>query len=81
MQNLDTSLHQIIFLCAIVGCELWTENSNALLALVKEYIMDLWEVWKVKLYGLSPWLEIQGMALWLGVREMVSLVSSVTQGE
>ena len=43
--------------------------------------MDLWEVWKVKLYGLSPWLEIQGMALWLGVREMVSLVSSVTQGE
>ena len=31
--------------------ELWTENFNALLALVKEYIIDLWEVRKVKLYG------------------------------
>ena len=35
----------------MLGCELWTENFNAMLALVKEYIIDLWEVRKVKLYG------------------------------
>ena len=35
----------------MLGCELWTENFDALLALVKEYIIDLWEVRKVKLYG------------------------------
>ena len=35
----------------MLGCELWTENVDALLALVKEYIVDLWEVRKVKLYG------------------------------
>ena len=34
----------------MLGCELWTENFNALLALVKEYIINLWEVRKVKLY-------------------------------
>ena len=34
-------------------CELWTENFDALLAFVKEYIIDLWEVRKVKLYGES----------------------------
>ena len=37
----------------VLGCELWTENFDALLALVKEYIIDLWEVRKVKLYGSS----------------------------
>ena len=31
--------------------ELWTKNFDALLALVKEYIINLWEVRKVKLYG------------------------------
>ena len=36
--------------CAI-GYELWTENLDSLFALVKEYIIDLWEVRKVKLYG------------------------------
>ena len=70
----------------MLGCVLWTENFNALLALVKEYIIDLWEVTKVKLYGepgstqlqSQSWLGIRGMALymWLGGREMVSLVSS-----
>ena len=33
----------------VLGCELWMEMS--MLALVKEYIIDLWEVRKVKLYG------------------------------
>ena len=62
------------------------ENFDSMPALVKEYIIDLWEVRKVKLYALlslslSPRLGIRGMALWLGGREEVSLVSSVTQGE
>ena len=35
----------------VLGCELWTENFDALLALVKEYKIDLWKVRKVKLYG------------------------------
>ena len=67
-----------------LGCELWTENFDALLALVKEYIINLWEARKVKLYGeqrqSQSRLGIRGMALLLGGREMVSL-SSVTQGE
>ena len=35
----------------VLGCELWTENFDSMLALVKEYIINLWEVRKVKLYG------------------------------
>ena len=72
-----------------VGCEIWTENFACL---VKECIINLWEVRKVKLCGepcstqpqslsSAPRLGIRGMALWLGSREEVSLVSSVTQGE
>ena len=39
------------------------ENFDSMPALVKEYIIDLWEVRKVKLYALlslslSPWLGI-----------------------
>ena len=33
----------------MLGCEVWAESFNALLALVKEYIIDLWEGRKVKL--------------------------------
>ena len=36
------------------GCELWMEIFNSLFALAKEYIIDLWEVRKAKLYG-EPW--------------------------
>ena len=35
----------------MLGCELWTENFDSMLALVKEYITNMWEVRKVKLYG------------------------------
>ena len=35
----------------VLGCELWMENFDSMLALVKEYIIDVWEVRKVKLYG------------------------------
>ena len=34
----------------MLGCELWTENFDFMLALVKN-IINLWEVRKVKLYG------------------------------
>ena len=32
----------------VLGCEFWTEDFDSMLALVKEYIIDLWEVRKVK---------------------------------
>ena len=35
----------------VLGCELWTENFDSMLALVKEYIINVWEVRKVKFYG------------------------------
>ena len=35
----------------ILDSELWEENFSALLSLVKRYIIDVWEVWKNKLYG------------------------------
>ena len=38
----------------VLCCELWTENFNSLLALVKEYIIHLLEAKKVNLYG-EPW--------------------------
>ena len=53
----------------VVDCELCEEKYESLLAIVKEYLSDLWEVSKVKLYGVpgssqpqsqtfSPWLWI-----------------------
>ena len=76
----------------MLGCELWTENFDSMLALVKEYIINLWEVRKVKLYGEPCSTQPQSqssagdprdgtMVQPLGGREEVSLVSSVTQGE
>ena len=35
----------------IMGSELWEENFSALLSLVKRFIVDVWEVRKIKLYG------------------------------
>ena len=35
----------------IVGCGLWEEKFESLLAIVKKEISDLWEVRKVKLFG------------------------------
>ena len=34
----------------MLGCELWTKKLDSMLALVKEYIINLWEVREVKLY-------------------------------
>ena len=35
----------------ILGSELWEEHFDSLLPLVKEYVVDVWEVRKIKLYG------------------------------
>ena len=35
----------------MLGCELWMEYFNSMLALVTECIIYLWEVRKVKLHG------------------------------
>ena len=35
----------------VFDCKLWTGNFDSMLALVKQYIIDLWEVRKVKFYG------------------------------
>ena len=35
----------------IVGSELWEEHFDSLLPLVKEYVVDVWEARKIKLYG------------------------------
>ena len=43
----------------VLGCELWMENFASMLVLVKEYIVDLWEVRKVKLYGEACWTQPQ----------------------
>ncbi len=45
------ALHNIERASFVLGCELWTENFDSMLALVKEYITDVWDVRKVKLYG------------------------------
>ena len=47
----------------MLGCELWTENFDALLALVKGYIIDLWGVRKVKLYGEPCSTQLQSQSL------------------
>ena len=67
-------------------CELWMENFDSMLALVKEYIIDLWEVRKVKLYGEPCSTKPQSQSSAGDPRGGtvvggVSLVSSVTQVE
>ena len=33
----------------ILGSELWEEHFDSLLHLVKDYIVNIWVVWKIKL--------------------------------
>ena len=35
----------------VLGSELWEEHFDSLLPLVKEYVVDVWEARKIKLYG------------------------------
>ena len=47
-----------------LGCELWMENFDSMLDLVKEYIIDLWEVRKVR----EPCsTKLQSQSSWLGI--------------
>ena len=34
----------------VVGSELWEDDSSSMLDLVKDYIVDVWELWKARLY-------------------------------
>ena len=34
-----------------LGSELWEEHFDVLLRLIKDYIVNVWEAWKNKLYG------------------------------
>ena len=43
LENVEKSFY-------VLGSELWESKFNGLLALVKEYIVDVWEIRKNKLY-------------------------------
>ena len=34
-----------------LSSELWEEHFDSLLPLVKYYVVNIWEAWKIKLYG------------------------------
>ena len=46
-----TALSSIDKTTYVLGSELWEENFEDALGLVKEFIVDVWEVRKQKLYG------------------------------
>ena len=61
----------------VLGSENWEDDFDALLHLVKEFIVAVWEVRKQNLYGESPRPEIRVLLLELGVG-LVSRVSLVS---
>ena len=34
----------------VLGSELWEDDFSSMLDLVKDYIVDVWELWKARLY-------------------------------
>ena len=56
----------------VLGSELWESKFDGLLALVKEYVVDVWEIRKHKLYDSDS-----GSCLQLHARSSPSVVSSV----
>ena len=72
----------------VLGSEHWEKNFKSLLFLVKEYIVDVWEVRKQILYmamthalvifSLSPRLGIWGVSLELMGRGVVSWTNEVS---
>ena len=44
LENVEKSFY-------VLGSELWESKFNGLLALVKEYIVEIWEIRKHKLYN------------------------------
>ena len=71
----------------VLGSEHWEKNFKSLLFLVKEYIVDVWEVRKQKycmammhalvIFSLSPWLGIWGVSLELMGIGVVSWTNEV----
>ena len=68
----------------VLGSELWEENFEEMLGLVKEFIIDVWEARKqnsmVRMHALvitsvRPWLEMQGLSLGVGGSGLVRWVS------
>ena len=45
------SLNSVEKTSFVLGSELWEENFYSLLNLVKRFIVDVWELRKMKLYG------------------------------
>ena len=67
------SLDSVGKLSYVLGSELWENNFDSLLSLVKEYVVDVWEIRKHILYGddsssgpslhLGIWLGFNGKAM------------------
>ena len=50
MRTLNSALENVEKLSYVLSSELWESKFNGLLALVKEYVVDVWEIRKHKLY-------------------------------
>ena len=44
-------IHIIIIIGKSSGNELWEQHFNSLFHLVKDYVVNIWEVRKIKIYG------------------------------
>ena len=51
MQNSKRLVLYIEKTSYVLGSKIWEDDCDALLHLVKEFIVDIWEVQKEKLYG------------------------------
>ena len=51
-QSIIIIMVKIIIHTYVLGCKIWEENFAALLSLVKEFIVDVWDVRKI-LFGSS----------------------------
>ena len=60
----------------VLGSELWENKFDGLLALVKEYIVDVWEIQKHKLYD-SDCNSVRSLHLGRGVVSSIRMVSFV----
>ena len=71
------SLDSLGKLSYILGIELWEDHFESLLALVKDYVVNIWETHKLKLYGddssQGMWemlLSLRGTVAYVCVREV-----------
>ena len=38
----------------VLGSDAWEEYSSSLLSMIKQFVLDVWELRKVRLYGVNP---------------------------